>query len=40
MLLRYFAFRFGASVSIVLLLGQLSQSIEVCNLAFKFANRD
>jgi hypothetical protein len=39
MLLRYVAFRFGTSVSVVLLLGQLSQSIEVCNLAFKFANR-
>ena len=39
MLLCYFALRFGASVSIVLLLGQLSQSIEVCDLALKFANR-
>jgi hypothetical protein len=38
MLLCYLAFCFGASVSVVLLLGQLSQSIEVCNLAFKFAN--
>jgi hypothetical protein len=39
MLLRYFVFRFGASVSVVLLVGKLSQSIEVCNHAFKFANR-
>ena len=39
MFLRDLAFRFGASVSVALLLGQLSQSIEVGDLAFQFSQR-